>query len=82
MKFVRPKDWVVANLLRDWATLNLAGGPVENAKIQYKLAIRYGLEPSQVVKQRLSRIDQIIARSKNKASSGYKCEICEPLPSD
>lgn len=80
MKFVAPKDWVVANLLMDWATLNLAGGPVENAKVLHGLARRYGQPATVLWSQRLARIDRILAKPEAATPSEGGCAICAPPP--
>lgn len=79
MKFVPPKDWVVANLLQDWATLNLAGGPIENAKVLHRLAVKYGTQESPLWERRMQHIDEILARTKDKQPTEFVCEICQPL---
>lgn len=80
LQFVSAPDWVVADLMSDWATLNLAGGPVENAKVQYGLAVRYGAEETPLMVRRRARIDRIL--STKKVSRGHeaiapRCEICQ-----
>jgi len=79
MQFVRPKDWVVANLLSDWATLNLAGGPLENAKSLHVLALRYGEPQTLLWAQRFARIDRIMRRS-DSTTGTFDCPICDPPP--
>ena len=80
MQFVRPKDWVVANLLSDWATLNLAGGPMENAKALHGLAMRYGEPRTLRWAQRISHVDRILATAKDAQQGAFDCPICEPPP--
>jgi hypothetical protein len=46
--FFKPRDPIVANLLLDWATLNLACGPIENADALYDLAVTYGTKPDAI----------------------------------
>lgn len=80
-QFVGPKDAVVANLLQDWATLNLAGGPIENADALYKLAVTYGASEDALMKQRRAFIRRTLATSKTNDPYNFQCAICEPLPS-
>lgn len=80
-QFVRPKDPVVANLLLDWATLNLAGGPIENADALYNVAVDYGAPRDALMRERQAFIAQTIARVEKagRRTSGYDCGICRPL---
>ena len=80
-QFVGPKDAVVANLLQDWATLNLAGGPIENADALYNLAVTYGASEDALMKQRRAFIRRTLATSKTNDPYNFQCAICEPLPS-
>lgn len=79
LQFVKPKDAVVANLLEDWATLNLAGGPVENAAALYPLAWRYGAPKSGLSLAREHEARRILAlpRKRSSKSLGF-CTICPP----
>ena len=79
MQFVRPKDWVVANLLSDWATLNLAGGPLENAKVLHGLAVRYGEPRTLRWAQRTGHVDRVLSTAKDTQRDAFNCPICEPL---
>ena len=80
MLFVKPKDAVVANLLMDWATLNLAGGPVESAEALYPLAERYGATRTLLVTARLAEIRRILASAKRRPDGPLgRCLICEPI---
>lgn len=81
LQFVRPPDPVVANLLRDWATLNLAGGPIETADAVYELAVRYGAERDALMTQRQRHIRAVLARSKDHEAEYDNCAICAPPPS-
>ncbi|MGN6153394.1 MAG: hypothetical protein ACTHOH_15530 [Lysobacteraceae bacterium] len=76
LQFVRSSDPVVANLLLDWATLNLAGGAIEDAKALYGLAVRYGARSTPLMQARLARIDAILAGPKRDAVG--PCTICAP----
>ena len=82
LQFVKPKDPVVANLLDDWATLNLAGGPVETAAALYRLSWRYGAARTPLSVARENRARQAIAqrghRSIDDRNLGF-CSICFPL---
>jgi hypothetical protein len=78
MQFVRPKDWVVANLLSDWATLNLAGGPIENAESLHDLAVRYGQPQTLLWARRVARIHAIMERATAAPPGPFECPICEP----
>ncbi|HJR75290.1 MAG TPA: hypothetical protein VJ806_16825 [Luteimonas sp.] len=82
LQFVRAPDPVVANLLMDWATLNLAGGPVESADALYGLAMRYGAERTPLTVSRRSYIREVLARTGDKLPEGYGCDICQPLNDD
>ena len=79
MQFVKPRDWAVANLLSDWAALNLAGGPLENAKALHGLALRYGEPPTLVWSRRLAHIHRVLAKAKEAQEDAFDCPICEPL---
>ena len=78
MQFVRPKDWVVSNLLSDWATLNLAGGPLENARALRGLALLYGAPQASTWSRRLARIQGVLAKAKEAPEEAFDCPICEP----
>lgn len=81
LQFVKPKDSVVANLLSDWATLNLAGGPVENAEALYGLAERYGASPTALVTARRQQTHKILtSRDRGKQPAVGVCTICQPPP--
>lgn len=80
-QFVRPKDAIVANLLQDWATLNLAGGPIENADALYKLAVAYGAGEDALMKQRRAFIQRTLVAAKANDPHDFQCAICEPTPS-
>jgi len=81
VQFVSPKDPVVANLMQDWATLNLAGGPIENAALQYDLAIRYGAKRTALIHERQAFIRDTLARVGTKfvEADDYYCDICRPM---
>ena len=82
LPFVPPKDPVVANLLTDWATLNLAGGPIENADAFYRLAIRYGARRTPLMRARQRYVAKTMAASKRNPPPGLgHCPICPPLKS-
>ncbi|QQP94409.1 tetratricopeptide repeat protein [Lysobacter enzymogenes] len=77
--FVAAPDPVVANLLMDWATLNLAGGPVENAAALYDLAVRYGAPRDALMDRRQAYVREVLAKAKNgPAPRDIKCGICQP----
>lgn len=83
MQFVRPKDWVVGNLLSDWATLNLAGGPIENAKVLHGLALRYGEAQTLLWAKRTAHVDRVLSKARDAGWSNddYGCPICDrPRP--
>lgn len=83
LPFVKPKDPVVANLLSDWATLNLAGGPIENAEALYRLAERYGMERTPLMVERLEDIRRTLAVTGRGVGTDLgHCPICPPLPAD
>jgi tetratricopeptide (TPR) repeat protein len=73
-QFVAPKDPVVANLLRDWATLHLIGGSVENADTLYDLAVRYGAPRDRLLQQRQARAREALKRAGD--ANGGECVIC------
>lgn len=79
LQFVRPKDPVVANLLDDWATLNLAGGPVENAAALYPLAWRYGAPKTALGEARLREAKRAMAKRETAGHETGYCTICPPL---
>ena len=80
MMFIKPKDAVVANLLMDWAALNLAGGPVESAEALYPLAERYGAPRTPLVSARLAEIRKLLAAAKRRPDGPVgRCPICEPI---
>ena len=81
VQFVPPKDPVVANLLQDWATLNLAGGPIENAEVLYALAQRYGAQRTPLMRKRETFIEDTLDRvGRDEAdSSDTACDICRPV---
>ena len=75
--FVRPRDPIVANLLLDWATLNLAGGPVENADVLYDLAVDYGAERNALMRNRQAYITRVLARAGDTdPKDDSLCAIC------
>lgn len=76
LQFVQPPDPVVANLLVDWGTLNLAGGSIEDAKAVYRLANRYGARSTPLMRERLERIEAILAGPTRDADG--PCAICAP----
>lgn len=82
LAFVRPPDPVVANLLHDWATLNLAGGPIENAEVLYRLAARYGAQQTALMAKRLAHVRKTL-RTARKAPVQERsdCALCLPPPS-
>ncbi|CAN7157596.1 hypothetical protein LJR168_000132 [Pseudoxanthomonas sp. LjRoot168] len=80
MQFVLPKDPVVANLLSDWAALNMAGGPMENVVVLYALAERYGSEETATVARRQAEARRILKSVRNAEHPGGRCVICEPGP--
>ena len=80
MQFVKPKDWVVANLLSDWATLNLAGGPIENAKVLHGLALRYGEPQTLQWARRTAHVDRVLSKARDARDGEADCAICERPP--
>ncbi|QWP78141.1 hypothetical protein J5226_07020 [Lysobacter sp. K5869] len=79
--FVAAPDPVVANLLMDWATLNLAGGPVENAAALYDLAVRYGAPRDALMDRRQAHVREVLAKAdKEPKPADIACGICEPPP--
>lgn len=79
LQFVKPKDAVVANLLEDWATLNLAGGPVENTVVLYPLAWRYGASRTALSEARLREAKRAMVKRKTAGHETGYCTICPPL---
>ena len=78
-QFVAAPDPVVANLLSDWATLNLAGGPLENAGALYDLAADYGAPRDALTRERRAYIRKTVLLAKLKDADGtYDCAICPP----
>ena len=80
LQFVKPKDAVVASLLEDWATLNLAGGPVENAAALYPLAWRYGARKTGLSQAREQEARRILAQGGGGVADDGQCPICPPPP--
>ena len=78
--FVRPTDPIVANLLLDWATLNLAGGPIETADVLYDFAVTYGAERDALMRNRQSYIQRVLAQAGKAKANGGECGICPPMP--
>ncbi len=78
-QFVKPRDPVVANLMRDWATLNLAGGPIESADELYDLAVTYGAERDALMSARQAHIRRVLAKAGKREPENYNCGICQPL---
>lgn len=80
VQFVSPKDPVVANLLLDWATLNLAGGPIESADVLYDLAVRYGAPRDALMRERQAFVRATLRTApKIGESNDYRCAICQPM---
>jgi tetratricopeptide (TPR) repeat protein len=77
-QFLAPPDPIVANLLSDWATLNLAGGPVENADALYRQAVRYGVPRDDLMRNRHEYIARTLAQA-DRETSAIRCSICQPL---
>lgn len=78
LQFVRASDPIVANLLLDWATLNLAGGSLESAEGLYDLAFKYGATRTPLVAARKQEIRTVLARAKSKEPDSFICAICVP----
>lgn len=79
IQFVAAPDPVVANLLLDWATLNLAGGPLENADALYRQAVRYGARQDPLMRNRHGYIRRTLAQA-DRDLSDIRCAICQPVP--
>lgn len=78
--FVKPRDRVVAHLLHDWATLNLAAGPIENADVLYDLAVTYGAERDALMRNRQAYIKRVLAQAGDtEPSDETPCAICPQL---
>lgn len=81
MGFVPPQDAVVANLLTDWATLNLAGGPLQTAVALYDEAARYGATPTPRIAAWHERAARIVEASEDRPLPGSgRCPICLSSP--
>lgn len=78
-QFVGPPDPLVANLLSDWATLNLAGGSIESAATLYPLAERFGMQGTALVAARQRFIADTLAKASDDAPASSTCAICQPL---
>lgn len=79
LRFVKPKDPVVANLLVDWATLHLVGGSIENVAPLYRLADRYGATPTVLRTAREREARRIVAAHAKQPAKGIGyCTICPP----
>lgn len=77
-QFVKPRDPIVANLMNDWATLNLAGGPIESADALYDLAVIYGAERDALMNARQTHIRRVLAKAGKGEPRDDKCGICQP----
>lgn len=83
LPLVPPKDPVVANLLVDWATLNLAGGPIENAHVFYRQARRYGAPSTPLMHSRQQYVARMLKTSHRTPTRGLgHCPICPSLTSN
>jgi hypothetical protein len=83
MQFVAPKDLVVANLLSDWAALNMAGGPMENVVVLYALAGRYGATRTDAMARREAEAHRVLKAARGSERHGGQCVICVPVrPAD
>ena len=78
MQFVAPKDPVVANLLSDWAALNMAGGPMENVVVLYAQARRYGVQETATIARRLTEARRVLKAAPRAEHRDGQCAICEP----
>ena len=78
--FVGPPDPIVANLLHDWATLNLAGGPIESADALYELAVEYGAPRDALMRNRQAYIRRVLAQAGDKDPENVPCAICPRIP--
>lgn len=75
-QFVKPRDPIVANVLRDWATLHLVGGSIENANTLYELAVTYGAPHDALMKRRQAHIRTILANVREGNQKPGECAIC------
>lgn len=75
-QFVKPTDPIVANVLRDWATLHLVGGSIENANTLYELAVTYGAPHDALMKRRQAHIRAILAKPRKDGDEAGQCAIC------
>lgn len=78
---VPPPDPVVASLMNDLATLELAAGTAENAGLVYDLAADYGAPRSRLMATRLEAAEAAIERGDDiDEDDGLHgtCAICEP----
>lgn len=75
-QFVKPRDPIVANVLRDWATLHLVGGSIENANTLYELAVTYGAPHDALMKRRQAHIRAILAKPRKDGDEAGACAIC------
>lgn len=76
-QFVKPRDPVVANVLRDWATLHLVGGSIENADVLYDLAVTYGAPRDDLMKRRQAHIRAVIANAPKDSEETGHCALCD-----
>ncbi|QSX78888.1 tetratricopeptide repeat protein [Agrilutibacter solisilvae] len=75
--FVRSRDPVVASLLEDWATLNLAGGAIENAAVLYDAAVKYGAPRDALMRNRQEYIARVLRQAgDSEPKADAHCEIC------
>ncbi|QWF17783.1 hypothetical protein [Lysobacter capsici] len=75
-QFVKPTDPIVANVLRDWATVHLVGGSIENANTLYELAVTYGAPHDALMKRRQAHIRTILANPRKDGGEAGSCAIC------
>lgn len=78
MQFVAPEDPVVANLLSDWAALNMAGGPMENVVVLYGQAKRYGARETVTLARRLAEARRVLKTAGGAERHDGRCVICGP----
>jgi tetratricopeptide (TPR) repeat protein len=79
-QFVKPRDPIVANVLRDWATLHLVGGSIENADTLYELAVTYGAPHDDLMKRRQAHIRTVLANARKDGQETGQCAICGTGP--
>jgi hypothetical protein len=74
--FVPAPDALVAGLIFDLAQLQLVDGTMENAKVLYAAADRYGYPDKAAIQRGLAEAGRVIASGKSKGDDTVECPLC------